>query len=95
MILAGSSGFIEVNSILKLNDRSTFDYTPVTGTSKIYSRSSLTLTELNQTPGRTGIFVSNGVTAESKNWDPDTSTYITGKDELVAKNRALLFSMLF
>lgn len=37
------------------------------------------LTALSQTPGRTGIFFANTITS----------------DELVAKNRALLFSMLF
>lgn len=49
------------------------------GVTKVYSRSQLTA--LNQTPGRTGIFFTNTVTQQPT--------------ELVSKNRALLFSMLF
>ena len=87
------TNYVEIESTLKLDNISSFDNTPVIGTTKLYSRSGLTA--LNQTPGKTGIFISNKVTESSVNWNPDSSAYITGKDELVAKNRALLFSMLF
>jgi len=49
------------------------------GVTKIYSRSQLTA--INDTPGRTGIFFTNTVTQ--------------APTELISKNRALLFSMLF
>lgn len=71
------TNYVEVNSILKLDDQNAFDTVPVSGTSKIYSRSDLT--GLDQTPGKTGIFFTNSVNS----------------DELVSKNRALLFSILF
>ena len=93
LTLRATTNFVEVDAVLKLDHQSVFDNTPAVGVSKIYSRGSLTA--LNQTPGNTGIFISNAVTSDSVNWNPDSSSYITGKDELVSKNRALLFSMIF
>jgi len=76
LVLTALSNYVEVNSVLTLDDQVGFE-SAASNKTKLYSRSSLT--SLNQTPGRTGIFFANNVNT----------------DELVAKKRALLFSMIF
>lgn len=76
LVLSSDSNYVEVNSVLTLSDRSSFE-SAASGKTKLFSRS--TLSSLNQTPGRTGIFFSNAIST----------------DELVSKSRALLFSILF
>lgn len=76
LVLTALSNYVEVNSVLTLDDQVGFE-AAASNKTKLYSRSSLT--SLNQTPGRTGIFFANNVNT----------------DELVAKKRALLFSMIF
>ncbi len=76
LILTATTNYIEIDSILKLDDQTAFE-TSVAGRTKLYSRSNLTT--LAQTAGRTGIFFSNNIAS----------------DELVAKKRALLWSILF
>jgi hypothetical protein len=76
LVLTALSNYVEVDSVLTLDDQVGFE-SAASNKTKLYSRSSLT--SLNQTPGRTGIFFANNVNT----------------DELVAKKRALLFSMIF
>ena len=75
--LTSSTNNVEIDAVLNLQDQA-IDPTEISGFTKIYSKSQLT--NLADTPGRTGIFFRNAVNSQ---------------DELVSKNRALLFSILF
>lgn len=82
VLFSAVTDHVVVDGVLSLTDIS---YNPalIAGTTKIYSRSNLN--QLSQTPGRTGLFFVNTVNPLNED-EPE---------ELVSKNRALLFSMLF
>jgi hypothetical protein len=74
LILTSTSGDVEVNSVLRLDDNA--GGAGISGTTKIWSASN---TGTYTGTGKTGIFFANLITS----------------DELISKNRALLFSVLF
>lgn len=76
LVLTADNNTVEIRNTLNIANRTT-DPTLDSGNTLLYSKSQLT--ELSDTPGKTGIFFVNTVNS----------------DELVAKNRALLFSMIF
>jgi hypothetical protein len=74
LILNALTNTVEVDAVLKLNDKG-IGPTAVAGSTKIYTVDS----DTTPAPGKTGIYFTNQ----------------GNSDELIAKNRALLFSMLF
>ena len=79
--LQATTNNVEISAFLNLNDQTP---TNISNFGAVVSGttklySQASLTALSETPGRTGVFFANSI----------------GRDELVAKNRALLFSMLF
>jgi hypothetical protein len=86
LTLTGTSGYIEVGGVLELDDQLNNEAS-VSGKTKIYSKSTAG-------PGRTGLYISNVNTADSVTWNPATSAYETGRDELISKNKAVLLSIL-
>ena len=68
--------YVEIQKTLELTNQAAMETTVDAGKTKLYSRSDLI--ELDETPGRTGIFFKNAI----------------GGDELVSKNRAVLLSIL-
>jgi hypothetical protein len=71
-----STSFVEIQKVLELTDQAAMETVFNAGKTKLYSRSDLI--NLDETPGRTGIFFKNAI----------------GGDELVSKNRAVLLSIL-
>lgn len=78
--LSSNTGEIDIDAVLSLLDQS--DPSPSAGACKIYTKSAVG-------SGNTGIYYVNTKV------DLDGSTVINLQDELVSKNRALLFSMIF
>lgn len=78
---------IEIDGVLWLNDQINHPLVAL-GTSKIFSTAT-------SGSGRSGLYVTNNSLTNIETWDEGASDYVTGRDELVVKNRALLFSMLF
>ena len=87
LILTAANNNVELNAVLNLDDQSAAPSVP-SGKTKVYSKSV-------SGSGRTGLYISNTSLTNIQTWDSATSSYATGRDELVVKNRALLFSMIF
>jgi hypothetical protein len=79
ILTATATNTVEVNALLRLDNQATDVTTPITGAVQVY-------TKATEGPGRTGIYFTN---------DTAYGTTAYNNDELVAKNRALLFSILF
>ena len=80
LTITSNTGEVDMDAVLSLLDQS--DPTPTAGACKIYTKTAVG-------SGNTGLYYVN------VKIDYDGSTQITLQDELVSKNRALLFSMLF
>jgi len=80
LTIASNTGEIDVDAVLSLLDQTDPSVTP--GTCKIYTKNTVG-------SGDTGIYYVNTKV------DYDGSTVVTLQDELISKNRALLFSMIF
>jgi hypothetical protein len=80
LTITSNTGEVDMDAVLSLLDQS--DPTPTAGTCKIYTKTTVG-------SGDTGLYYAN------TKIDFDGSTVINLQDELVSKNRALLFSMLF
>jgi hypothetical protein len=80
LTIASNTGEIDVDAVLSLLDQTDPTVTP--GACKIYTKNTVG-------SGDTGIYYVNTKV------DYDGSTVVTLQDELISKNRALLFSMIF
>jgi hypothetical protein len=80
LTITSNTGEVDMDAVLSLLDQS--DPTPTAGACKIYTKTAVG-------GGNTGLYYVN------TKIDFDGSTVINLQDELVSKNRALLFSMLF
>jgi hypothetical protein len=80
LTITSNTGEVDMDAVLSLLDQS--DPTPTAGACKIYTKTAVG-------SGNTGLYYVN------TKIDFDGSTVINLQDELVSKNRALLFSMLF
>ena len=87
LILTAANNNVELNAVLNLDDQSAAPSVP-SGKTKVYSKSV-------PGAGRSGLYISNTGLTNISTWDSATSSYASGRDELVVKNRALLFSMIF
>jgi hypothetical protein len=82
--LSSDTNLLEINAIAGLNNQTVLSNGSVDATkTKLYASATAG-------PGKTGLYFLNKRTGE-----PGQSINETVNDELVAKNRALLFSMLF
>jgi hypothetical protein len=79
ILTATTTNTVEVDAVFQLDNQTTDVTTPISGAVQIY-------TKATEGPGRTGIYFTN---------DTDYGDNAYNNDELVAKNRALLFSILF
>jgi hypothetical protein len=79
ILTATTTNIVEVNAVFQLDNQTTDVTTPITGAVQLY-------TKATEGPGRTGIYFTN---------DTAYGANAYNNDELVAKNRALLFSILF
>ena len=80
LTIASNTGEIDIDAVLSLLDQTDPTVTP--GACKIYTKNTVG-------SGDTGIYYVNTKV------DYDGSTVVTLQDELISKNRALLFSMIF
>lgn len=80
LTITSNTGEVDMDAVLSLLDQP--DPTPTAGACKIYTKTAVG-------SGDTGLYYAN------TKIDFDGSTVINLQDELVSKNRALLFSMLF
>ena len=80
LVITSNTGEIDVDAVISLLDQP--DPSAISGACKIYTKNTVG-------SGDTGIYYVNTKV------DYDGSTVITLQDELVSKNRALLFSMIF
>lgn len=87
LILTAANNNVEVNAVLNLDNQAAAPSVP-SGKTKMYSKSV-------PGTGRSGLYISNSGLLNIRTWDSGTLAYVTGRDELVVKNRALLFSMIF
>lgn len=87
LILTAANNNVEINAVLNLDDQAAAPSVP-SGKTKVYSKSTAG-------SGRSGVYISNSTLTNISTWDAGSSSYVTSRDELVVKNRALLFSMIF
>lgn len=78
---------VEIDGVLWLDNQTNHPLV-ANGTSKLFSVAT-------SGSGRSGLYITNSSLSNIETWDEGASSYVTGRDELVVKNRALLFSMLF
>jgi hypothetical protein len=78
---------VEIDGVLWLDDQVNHPLV-ANGTSKLFSVAT-------SGSGRSGLYITKNSLNNIETWDPAASDYVSGRDELVVKNRALLFSMLF
>jgi hypothetical protein len=79
ILTATTTNTVQVNAVFQLDNQATDVTVPVSTATQIYTKAS-------EGPGRTGIYFTNDTAYGSNAYN---------NDELVAKNRALLFSILF